>query len=189
MRTGCGGFTTLELMTAAALMVVVMLGVFGTTEVMRTTFNGNDRLAEAHDAVRQALRRVNAVVQPADPSTITARSSTASPWEVPIAGTSYSSLRVQQPGGATVSLEFVLDGNELDNAVDDDGDGLVDEGSLAMADSTSSSGPVALVLGVESCAFSLDGRLAQLILQCARQDQSRRLHRVTRDIKVYLRNG
>jgi hypothetical protein len=185
-----GGFTVVELLVTSAMMIVVMLAVFGTTQVVAKAVNTHDRAYEVDDAVRGALHRLSQIVQPADSATVRVRTSPGGSWIVPVTGTAYPALRFTAADGATVAFEFVLDASEVANGTDDDGDGLVDEGSLTVATSATAAGRgTLLITGVEQCTFTMNGRLLQAVLRCTRRDQNRVLHSVTRAVKVYLRNG
>ena len=84
------------------------------------------------------------------------------------------------------SLEFRMDPKEADNDLDDDGDGIVDEGRLHYVYGGLS---IVLLENVESCTFALDKGMLLLDLTVARRDRSGRIHRVNIQQKVYLRNN
>ncbi len=83
-------------------------------------------------------------------------------------------------------LEFRIDPNEADNDLDDDGDGIVDEGKLHFQYDGLS---FVLLENVESCTFALDDGILLLSLQVARSDASGRIHRASIRQRVYLRNN
>ena len=85
-----------------------------------------------------------------------------------------------------MELEFVMDSNELDNDIDDDGDGMVDEGGLFLTDNTNR---IALASGVESCSFTLDGSVVRFSIQLARRDASKHIHRASVERKFHMRNN
>jgi prepilin-type N-terminal cleavage/methylation domain-containing protein len=81
---------------------------------------------------------------------------------------------------------FSLDAGESQNGVDDDGDGLIDEGGLQLLIGTL---PVQLVItGVERCEFRLRGRVLTLVLGVARRDAKGHLYRATTTQSILMRN-
>lgn len=84
------------------------------------------------------------------------------------------------------SLEFELDPGEVDNDVDDDGDGLVDEGKLYFRYESSA---FVLLDNVESCAFAMRRGVLVMCLQVARTDARGRIHRASTEQRILLRNN
>ena len=85
----------------------------------------------------------------------------------------------------TYRLQFTMDANEVDNGVDDDGDGMIDEGELAVL---RAGDRVTSVDGVESCSFELDGRILRYSIRLAARDPSRKIRRTTIEDSVFFRN-
>ena len=65
------------------------------------------------------------------------------------------------------TLELVRDPSEPLNALDDDGDGMIDEGRLIMK-----IGKMTVVLAdnVEICTFTLEGSVVRFAIRCCRRD-------------------
>jgi prepilin-type N-terminal cleavage/methylation domain-containing protein len=84
------------------------------------------------------------------------------------------------------AFEFVREDSEAANGVDDDGDGLIDEGRLEMTTDTLH---IVLGRGIERCTFSLHGRIIHMILTCAAADGANKVARATYDYSVYMRNN
>jgi len=83
-------------------------------------------------------------------------------------------------------LEFVMDSNETDNDLDDDGDGLIDEGKLYL---TYNGRRFLLTDGVENFTFTVNGSAVVVSLTVARMDQKdRRVHRATLARSFYMHN-
>ena len=81
---------------------------------------------------------------------------------------------------------FTLDAGESPNGVDDDGDGLIDEGGLQLLIGNL---PVQLVItGVERCEFRLRGRVLTMLLAVARRDAKGHLYRATTTQSILMRN-
>ena len=85
------------------------------------------------------------------------------------------------------SLEFELDPNEFDNGIDDDKDGIVDEGKLYFRYDGSS---YVLLANVEACTFSFQDGVLVLFLQAARRENTgKRMHRASVRQRIYFRNN
>ena len=82
-------------------------------------------------------------------------------------------------------LEFVLDAGETDNGVDDDGDGMIDEGSLFLQ---YESARIPLAENVESCSFEIDGPVIRFSVQCAQRDSDGQIHRAVARRVWLIRN-
>ena len=83
-------------------------------------------------------------------------------------------------------ITFVMEAGELDNDLDDDGDGKVDEGTVHLLYDTTT---VTLVDDVELCSFAMEGRLMRMQLQSVRVDAKGRAYRATLRQTFYLRNN
>ncbi len=83
-------------------------------------------------------------------------------------------------------FEFFLDPGEIDNGLDDDGDGLVDEGRLEFRDGTTR---VTLARDLETCTFEILAKTVEVGLQIARTDSNQRVHRMFFRHKFFPRNG
>ncbi|MEZ5990673.1 MAG: hypothetical protein R3F30_16475 [Planctomycetota bacterium] len=84
------------------------------------------------------------------------------------------------------TIERVLDPAETANGVDDDEDGLIDEGTLR---GTSGATGFALALDVEAVSFTLNGKVLDVEVSLARKDQSRNVFRSTFRHSIWLRNN
>ena len=83
-------------------------------------------------------------------------------------------------------LSFRMDPAETKNSIDDDGDGMIDEGSLVLAIRGSH---VALIRNVESCRIRLDGRVLRIALKIASVGSAGKIKRYTMRRSYYLRNN
>lgn len=84
-------------------------------------------------------------------------------------------------------FEFVLDDNEIANNIDDDGDGMIDEGSLQLR--IGSTRIELIATGVEKCLFLLQDHILQLELKCARRDHQGHIYESSATHQVYMRNN
>ena len=83
-------------------------------------------------------------------------------------------------------LEHIMSPGELRNGIDDDGDGLIDEGDLVLR------GPDAgtiVLTDVEKFEMDVIGSLVILRIRCAKIDSRRRIHRVFRERRFTIRNN
>jgi hypothetical protein len=87
---------------------------------------------------------------------------------------------------ATRRVVFTLDPGEVANGSDDDGDGLIDQGTITLLHETVE---VAVVRDVELCEFELDGRLLRMRIAIARRAGDGRIDRARMERAVYLRNN
>jgi hypothetical protein len=83
------------------------------------------------------------------------------------------------------TLSFQIEASETDNDVDDDGDGLIDEGTMRM---TSSVGDIMLVRDIERCTFSFAGNLLTIEMGSARAMRGGQIHRATVEQSYFMRN-
>ena len=83
-------------------------------------------------------------------------------------------------------IVFALEASETDNDVDDDGDGLIDEGTITLLQNSIT---LAILKDVEECSFSLDGRMLMMRLQVARRNSEGRIYRCFLEQRFYLRNN
>jgi len=84
------------------------------------------------------------------------------------------------------ALEFRIEDGEAPNGTDDDDDGMVDEGTLVLTNST---GSYVIGRGVEHVQFSLHERVMKLVLTTASSGGKDEVARGTHRHKVYLRNN
>ena len=84
------------------------------------------------------------------------------------------------------SLTFAMEDGETANGIDDDGDGLIDEGAVRLVHDNST---VAMISGVEDCGFCFDGRMLGIRLRVARRDGQGRTFRGYQEQWYYLRNN
>ena len=83
-------------------------------------------------------------------------------------------------------LTFELEAGESANGVDDDGDGLVDEGGVRLLHDLVT---IAVVRNIEICEFRLNGRMLRVRIASGRNDRSRTVIRAVLEQSFYLRNN
>lgn len=125
-----GGYTLIELMVSMSLLTSLVISVFLVTQRSSDAFRTGAVAAELQSNSVRALRRVADRIQTSTEGRLTPR--LVSPFSSP-------SVEFQRPigfDGETVvwgdaeSIAFELDPLEADDGIDNDGDGLVDEGRI-----------------------------------------------------------
>lgn len=198
------GFTVVELMIVIAVLVPLLVSLGGMSSVVTSTVNANDRSSEVSERARRTMQRIGQLLRPgklssfqttATPADVAALRATAvgewiSPTDLqPAEGVRFRAAEGLLSINAALStperrITFVLESGESDNDVDDDGDGLVDEGDVVLA-----YGPAPVRLGVfERCHFTFDGRYVRVTLVCARSSPER-VYRATMSQSFYVRNN
>ncbi|MFQ5507131.1 MAG: hypothetical protein ACE5F1_20360, partial [Planctomycetota bacterium] len=198
--------------------VPLMVAVFVTSDVVVHTIDADSQQSDVAEELRTTYQRLTAMLRPASLATVRTRATNVDVQEaqalaaldplsnipVPAPGdwipmgelNSRSNLQFRTAAGelsmnaaaltGSRDLEFIRDSNEKDNNIDDDGDGLIDEGKLYLNYDTAR---VVLTDGVEMCTFVIAERVLKLTLLCARRDKSGRVHRVSIEHRVFLRNN
>ena len=130
MRTSRKGFTLIEMTVATGLLGVVMGSALMMTVAGRSAFEEAAQRQQAESTVRRALERVVLEMQWAESDGLSPDCSAGSPTVTfqPLVGVA---------GGAAVwgdsrRIARVASANDADDGLDNDGDGVIDEGDLVM---------------------------------------------------------
>lgn len=211
-----GGMSLLELLVVMAVSVPILGSVLATNRMVREENTATDEAATVAENCRLAGQRLalyaragllsTCFVRATDEDVELARVARESDpsvtvpdvgdWIAPNEHTQRQTFSFQAADGVLSmnadrvtearEFEFVLEDNELDNDRDDDGDGLVDEGSLRLRIGTTRLELIAT--GVESCSFELTGRVLTFNLQCARRDHQGHVYRAAVTHTIFMRN-
>ena len=134
-RRASAGFTAVETLVALAIFGVLLGGL---AYSMQRSFETFQRSTANGDINSRAARAIHRVAQ----ELVGARQSNLVPLPAPPFGSNRLEfeLPVSSVAGAVVwsdrrEIAFELQGGELDNGLDDNGNGLVDEGSVVRIDS------------------------------------------------------
>jgi len=177
-----------------------------TTTVVNRTVDTNVSAAETVGYLRRASRRIAEFVRPGKLSTVmvpaikddvdAARATSIGEWIAPtdlvwrpgIEFKSASGLLSINASLSTLPRRLVhsLESGELPNDLDDDGDGLVDEGTIALRENGVT---LSLIRNVEKFSLSLEGRLLRMRLRIARKDGEGRVLRSFLEQTFYMRNN
>jgi type II secretory pathway pseudopilin PulG len=205
-RAAESGFTLVEAMITATLLAIILAAVANTTTVATRSTEENVASAESITQCRRYLERVAKLVLPAKMSTLKMPATQADvaallagsvgEWiEAPgdtqwrngiqfLAATGTESMNAML-STSTRALEFTLEPTESANGVDDDEDGLVDEGTVSLLHE----GVIVHVLhGVEICSFQLTDRLLAIRMRCG-FEKNGRTHRADLTQRIFLRNN
>jgi prepilin-type N-terminal cleavage/methylation domain-containing protein len=213
--SGQRGFSLAELMMGMAILVPLLASIVGTHQMLTKDLSASDAAATAAETCRIAGQRMTNLARAGCLSTCVTRATQADvdaaiaaqlldpSVVVPALGAWISfpqdsarpTLRFQAADGVLSlnasaltpprEFEFQLDAGEADNDADDDGDGLVDEGSVVLR------GGAQLLhtsTGVEGCTFKLSGRVLIFELRCARRGADGRIFRSNSVQEIYMRN-
>jgi hypothetical protein len=117
-------------------------------------------------------------------------------WIEPADGAARTGIRFQGATGQVSmnaaaltpprTLRFVRDSGELANGLDDDQDGLIDEGAVWL---TYDSSTIQLNSNIERCLFSLTSRTLTITLASAVRRRDGRVQRFTHNEVLFLRNN
>ena len=200
------GFTLLEVCVVSAMLVLLVGVVFTSTRTVTSTMSEDDIVAKSMEQLQRSAVRIAQIARPC--SLVTYRM-ISTPWDVanlyatavgewvePVDGQARSAIRFQSADGqlsvnaaaltSPRTFRLVLDDGELPNGVDDDGDGMIDEGEV-MLDYDGSS--VVMANNVETCNFTLDVRTLAVELRSATRRRDGSLQHFTIREHIYLRNN
>ena len=211
------GFTLIELMVVCVLALPILAAVMSANVVVREEMLVSEAGAAAAESCRLAGQRLALLARSGLLSTCQVQATQADvdaatlahltnpnvvipavgDWISPPASGARPTFRFQSADGILSmnasaltpirEFQFIMDPDESDNGLDDNGNGMVDEGRLQLRIGAL---PVQLVLaGVETCEFSLSGRVLSIHLSCARRDRQGRVYRATTTQCIYMRNN
>ena len=204
--SNCGGFTLIEVLIVTLIFVPILIAISTTTGMVSGTVNANDQAAEVLETLRRSMQRVAQLVRPGVLTTMRVQATQADvdalkaanvgDWIDPTDLEVCPGIRFQSAAGVLSmnaaaltpprEITFVMDSDEVDNDLDDDGDGMVDEGRVHLLYDTSR---FTLADSIESCSFIMDGRLLRIRMQSSRRDAKGRVYRATVGQVFFLRNN
>jgi hypothetical protein len=196
----------IEMSIVMTILVPILVGIAVTTSSVNNTMEADSRRADVMTYCRRMSQRIAKLVRPAQMTTITVqavqedvtmlRAAAVGDWIAPtdlvwrpgIEFRSASGLLSMNAALLTSPrrIVFALEPSETDNDIDDDGDGLVDEGTITLLQNDIT---LAILKDVEECSFALDGRILKMRLRVARRSSERRIYRNFLEQRFYLRNN
>ncbi|MFQ5505082.1 MAG: hypothetical protein ACE5F1_09840, partial [Planctomycetota bacterium] len=198
------GFTLVEVMLVTTMMVPLLASIIGTITLLKSSLKSGDRRASLSETTRITNQRLAHIARSGVLSTCRTKATSADvaaarlaqqtgslvpipvigEWISPPPNAVRDNIRFRSANGilsmnasaltAPRELAFAMDPGEKDNGVDDDKDGLIDEGRLVLR---VNSGTVTVAGGVEEVSFSLSGRILRVTLRCACADGKGKVYR------------
>lgn len=200
-----GGFTLVEVTLVAALLGLALGAVAMTMQTTTSSLAADELVARATGSLQRCAVRIAHVARScalttyrvcATAADVPLRATAAGTWIEPLDGEDRASIQFRSADGRlsmnatalTTPRDFRLrlDAGETQNGLDDDGDGLIDQGSLLM-----SYDGLDIELGhdIEACKFTLDGRLLAIELSSAARRKDGTVQRFTIRETTYIRNN
>ncbi|MCB9883374.1 MAG: hypothetical protein H6832_13280 [Planctomycetes bacterium] len=194
-------------MIVSLVCVPLLLGVISTTTKVADTVTVNDLSSENEQSLGVIVERLVKELRAGHRASfstkaiaddVTAmRASAIGEWIPAVELTPRKNLRFTSAEGKismnaafatdTREYDFFLDAGESDNGMDDDGDGMIDEGTLILR---RAGGPaMTIARGVEAFAYEVDGRAIRLLIRIARRDEKGRIYRVSATPMIFVRNS
>lgn len=201
------GFSLIEVMIAAVILVPTLGLVLNTTQSVNSHLVMDDTIGASVESLQRSVTRVSKLMRPCSLATYRmaadqtdveeGRANHVGEWIEPVAGVTRNSIYFRSADGRLSmnalnltpprTLRFVMDSHEIANGRDDDGDGLVDEGRVEMIYDGMR---VPLVSNVEGCSFSLQDRRVTIEMRSGiRRRGASQTQRFTAREVLYLRNN
>ncbi|HMQ22242.1 MAG TPA: hypothetical protein PKE00_07125 [Planctomycetota bacterium] len=194
-------------MIVSLVCLPMLLGVVSTTQRVAETLTTNDKTSMNSETIEVVVGRMTSQLRAAHrasfatkalPIDVTElRATTVGEWIPAVEATARKNLRFTSAAGTmsmnaveateTREYDFVLDPGEVENGSDDDGDGLVDEGTLVLR--RAGGPPLAVLRGVEAFSYEVDGRAIRLVVRAARRDARGRVYRASAAPMIFVRNS
>ena len=205
-HSASSGFTLLEVTITTLLLLPLIAALVSAGKLVIGSVGASESAAGLSDAVGRTVQRVEGIVRSGVYASLRIRAeqkdvddgyaASVGEWILPRDFEARRAIDLNSTGGQASTditaptvqqrLEFVLDADETDNGVDDDGDGLVDEGHLRWQVGGIES---VLLRGVETCTFTPEGRLIRFTLECARRGSQGEMRRATVTQNIFIRNS
>jgi hypothetical protein len=206
------GFTLIEVTIVAAALVPILMAVLGTTQNVQNTVSTLTKVSQLTDQVDSVVGRMGRLTQKSVAGTMLSRATAADvaamiadplitvipavgDWIVPLSFLDRTDLSFRTVSGllninasdsiGPYVLEFVLDPGETANGVDDDGDGLVDEGDVWLR---TPAAETTVLHRVELFKISVIGASLRVEVRAASTDSRGRIRRVLRNQVFHIRN-
>lgn len=200
------GLTLIEAVFALTFLLPILGGVISLTVGLTRAVDTNNTSTQVQALAQRAFQVMSTFVQSAKMSTLRTQAVAADVgsgaatfvgewigptdlvWRPGIEFLSAAGLLSMNArlSTSTRRVVFTREPGELANGSDDDGDGLIDEGSITLLHEATE---VAVVRNVEQCEFELDGRLLCMRMTVARRAGDGRIERAHLERSIYLRNN
>ncbi|HLQ36799.1 MAG TPA: prepilin-type N-terminal cleavage/methylation domain-containing protein [Planctomycetota bacterium] len=200
------GFTLVEAAIVVAILGLIMAAVWNTTTTLNDTVRADSAGAEVMTQARRYVSRLARLLRAAKLTTMQVQAEQADvdaglatvvgEWTGIPEGVWRHSIRFDDATGllsmnaalstSPRSMVFHLDPGEIANGLDDNSNGLVDEGHVSLL---YEGVEVDVLLNVEECSYELEGRLLSVRVRVGQRDNKHRVYRATVIEQIYLRNN
>lgn len=190
------GFSLVEVLIASAVLAILVSAVLGIMVVGLQTFNSGNAITVIQNQARRIMDSIAKEIQPAGLSTISptppalGSAGTHTITFQPCTGYDGASDPPQQWGNVT-TIAFAYDSGETNDGVDNNGDGLIDEGLVTktVVGATSSQ---TKILGhwvkENGLSFNLDGTLLTITLEMQKRGGKNELLETSLTTTVQIKN-
>ena len=200
------GFTLVELIIVMALLMPILGVVLSSSDVALQSMRASEAAADAVENVQRIAQRVTQFIRPAvlstyrmeatDADVALGRAATAGEWIDPVDLEPRTAMQFRSADGVLAInasaltpvrvLRFRLDPGETVDGTDEDGDRLVDEGSIVYE---TEGDEIVIGTGIEQCTFTLDARKITLRLRAAKRRGDGTIARATTIQALTFRNN
>jgi len=200
-----GGFTLVEVVIVATLLSLAMSIISMCLSTATASLGVDDLVARSMETLQRNAVRIAQITRPCAISTyrvlstsadVPLHAAAAGEWMEPLQDDPRPSVQFRSARGelsmnaagltAPRTLRIQLDPGEVENGIDDDGDGMIDEGRVMLRyDGVD----VAMAQNIERCVFTLSGRLLTIEMRSAARRRDGGLQRFTVRETIYLRNN
>jgi prepilin-type N-terminal cleavage/methylation domain-containing protein len=204
-RSAQGGFTLVEVTMVAALFGLILGAIAMSLQTTSQSLTADDQVGRAMESLQRCAVRIAHIARSCALTTfrvastaadVPLRATAAGQWIEPEDGEPRAAIQFRTADGRlsmnaaalTPPREFRLrlDPGEIQNGIDDDNDGLIDQGTLMM-----NYDGVDVELGhhVESCVFTLTDRLLTIDLTSGVRRRNGSVQHFKIHETAYLRNN
>jgi prepilin-type N-terminal cleavage/methylation domain-containing protein len=200
------GFTLVELIIVMALLLPILGVVLSSSDVALQSMRASEAAGDAVENVQRIAQRVTQFIRPAvlstyrmeatDADVALGRAAAAGEWVDPVDLEPRTAMQFRSADGVLAInasaltpvrvLRFRLDPGETVDGTDEDGDRLVDEGSIVYE---TEGDEIVIGTGIEQCTFTLDARKITLRLRAAKRRGDGTIARATTIQALTFRNN
>jgi len=200
------GFTLVEVIIVMALLLPMLGVVLSSSDVALQSMRASEAAADAVENVQRIAQRVTQFIRPAvlstyrmeatDSDVALGRAAAAGDWVDPVNLEPRTVMQFRSADGVLAInasaltpvrvLRFRLDPGETVDGTDEDGDRLIDEGSIVYE---TDGDEIVIGTGIEQCTFTLDARKITLRLRAAKRRGDGTIARATTIQALTFRNN
>lgn len=199
------GFTLVEVAVVAALLGGAMAMIAACLETTTRSLGADDLVARSMETLQRNAVRISSILRPCSLTTYQVLSTAADvptyasapgQWIEPTDGEARAAIHFRAASGvesmnaATLTgwrgLRLELAAGETANGIDDNGDGMIDEGDVILDYDGAS---VRIASHIEGVSFTLTGRLLEIELRSGARRRDGSIQRFKIHETLYLRNN